>query len=70
MPDLKALPGRCEEASMYSGAVYIPCNAPATVLMKDDRSGAVYRMCDPCADHNKRRRFTLIGPYIEEDTPA
>lgn len=52
--ELKAGPGRCEEASMMSREKYIPCNQPATTLI--DTGGQTLRMCDMCADHSVRNR--------------
>ncbi len=60
--ELKALPRGCEEASSLSAERYIPCNAPATRLIRN-RDG-VYRMCDACANHNVRNRgATDEGPF-------
>ena len=58
--DLKAKDGCCEEASTLSHNFYIPCNAPATVFLKNEREDKVYRMCFPCAEHNKRRGFVEV----------
>lgn len=59
MIELKAKDGCCQEASMFSQEFYIPCNAPATKIMRH-RNGEEYRMCDPCADHNTRRGFQEV----------
>lgn len=67
--ELKALPGRCEEASTLSGEVYIPCNAPATQVVefrRGDRVEGPYRMCTPCAIHNLRNRG---ASYVRELGP-
>lgn len=61
-PVNKAAPGGCEEASPLSRDQYIPCNRPARWKMQHVKEG-VLRMCDFCADHNKRRGFENIGPY-------
>ncbi len=61
--ELKAGPGRCEEASPLSGEKYIPCNAPAERLMYSPQDKRTYRMCGPCADHNLRRGMRDEGPY-------
>lgn len=55
---LKAGPDRCEEASVLSGASYIPCNAPATQIIGWPRRPGEpdIRMCDMCAYHNIRNR--------------
>jgi hypothetical protein len=63
MTELKAGPDRCEEASTLSREVYIPCNAPATTIMRDTRDGVQYRMCDACAFHNTRRGFVEVGKF-------
>ena len=63
LPDLKAQPGCCEEASVLSQSYYIPCNAPA-VRMIAQKDGNILRMCRGCADHNvKNRGSTDAGPY-------
>lgn len=66
--DLKAAPGRCEEASALSGERYIPCNAPAESMVGwPARGEGPYRMCAGCADHNvKNRGATLVGPFVAE----
>ncbi|MCD0415700.1 hypothetical protein LOC51_00600 [Rubrivivax sp. JA1024] len=55
----------CQEASIFSVAVYMPCNAPATsVVGWKGRSDTPIRMCDACANHNIRNRGgELIAPY-------
>ena len=59
--ELKAAAGRCEEASTLSGEKYIPCNAPATVLVKHKgRTEGPYRMCPECASHNVHNRNAEI----------
>jgi len=54
--ELRAGPGRCEEASPLSHETYIPCNAPATCRIWSERDQRAYRMCEPCADHSVRNR--------------
>jgi hypothetical protein len=62
--ELKAGPGRCEEASLLSRERYIPCNAPAMRMVKLRKEGP-YRMCAACADHNVRNRGGQdVGPYF------
>jgi hypothetical protein len=63
MPDIQALEHRCEEASPLSGDFYIPCNAPAVVIMRSDLDNREYRMCEPCAAHNSKRGMTVVKPY-------
>lgn len=46
----------CEEASTLSRETYIPCNAPADVVVYSEKDGREYRMCIPCANHNVRNR--------------
>ena len=46
---------KCQEASPLSGAVYLPCGAPAGAVVKN-RDAEAYYMCDGCADHNVRNR--------------
>lgn len=69
---LKAGAGCCEEAHSSSREFYIPCNRPATQVVKN-RDGE-YRMCEPCAHHNiNNRGATLVGPYsgpLEEETAS
>jgi hypothetical protein len=68
--DLKARPGGCEEASPMSHNFCIPCNRPATRMIKN-RDPRPYRMCDMCADHNVRNRGAEdVGPFKEEDNGA
>lgn len=64
---LEALPGRCQEASPFSGEAYLPCNAPATkVVGWKGRSDAPIRMCGGCADHNvKNRGGEIVHDYVE-----
>lgn len=58
-------PDRCEEASLLSGAAYLPCNAPAVhVVGWKGRSDKPIRMCAACADHNvKNRGGEIRRPY-------
>lgn len=68
--ELEAGPGRCQEASIFSGAKYIPCNAPATVLVDWEprgRTEAACRMCPPCAEHNVHNRGGRIVRELTED---
>ena len=63
--NLQAQPGKCEEASPLSTLYYIPCNRPATRMIKTSDTKP-YRMCDMCADHNVRNRGAKdLGPYEE-----
>lgn len=66
-PILKAKPHCCEEASLMSGATYIPCNKPATqVVGWKGRSDAPIRMCEMCTHHNVNNRGgEIIRPYTE-----
>jgi hypothetical protein len=64
MTELKAAPGCCEEASTLSAQFYIPCNRPATRMIRNTDQQSPYRMCEMCADHNvKNRSATDAGPY-------
>jgi len=64
---LKAKPDCCEECAM-GAPIYIPCNKPATVIVKT-RDATPYRMCEHCADHNVRNRGAkIIGPYQPAST--
>lgn len=69
-PELKAKEGCCEEASLYSHNFYIPCNAPAAKIMFSKGDDREYRMCLPCADHNKNRGMVEIReldlPVVEK----
>lgn len=58
---LKANEGCCEEASMFSTNMYIPCNKPATKVMRSDKDKKDHRMCDMCSDHNLRRGMVEIN---------
>lgn len=61
--ELVAQYGCCEEASMLSQTVYIPCNAPAVVLVNNgDRRP--YRMCEACACHNVKNRRAKVVRYL------
>lgn len=69
MQDFEAKPGGCEEASPMSHQFYIPCNQPATRMVKT-RDPNPYRMCDMCADHNVRNRGAKdIGPFVPPVSP-
>lgn len=63
MIQLKARDHGCEEAAPGSSDFYIPCNKPATKIMHHAGHNETYRMCDMCADHNKRRGFVETGEY-------
>lgn len=64
--ELKAREDGCEEASVFSQNVYIPCNAPAEFVVR--HSEGDYRMCAMCTDHNIRNRgAVLIGPYQRKE---
>lgn len=62
---LKAKEHCCEEAALGMGDAYIPCNKPATKIIRPRHNGEPdLRMCDFCADHSVRNRgMTLVGPY-------
>jgi hypothetical protein len=69
--ELRAKPGGCEEASPMSHHFYIPCNRPATRMIKNRDPQSPYRMCDICADHNVRNRGAEdVGPFKEEANGA
>lgn len=68
--ELRAGPGRCEEASPLSREVYIPCNAPATRRIWSARDRRVYRMCEPCADHAVRNRGMRLATADDEAAAA
>lgn len=63
--DLKAMPGRCEEASPFSTDAYIPCNAPATQMIGFPSGEGPYRMCTSCAAHNLRNRGAVYKGEID-----
>lgn len=64
---LKAHPGRCEEASILSGQYYIPCNGPAVAIVGwTGRGDTPIRMCEMCEWHNIKNR----GGYRVEALPA
>lgn len=65
--DLVAHKGCCEEASVLSHNHYIPCNAPAVVLI-DNGDRRQYRMCQPCAQHNIHNRGArLVRPLTKTE---
>ena len=66
LPELKAEPGCCEEASPASRDFYIPCNRMATCRVYLPRDDRTYRMCEMCADHNLRRGGVNKGPFVQE----
>lgn len=63
---IKAKEHCCEEAALGMGDAYIPCNKPATKIIRTNHAGEPdLRMCDFCADHSVRNRgMTLVGPYV------
>jgi hypothetical protein len=62
---LKASPTGCEEASSMSRQFYIPCNLPATRMIKNRDPQSPYRMCDMCAWHNVENRGAEdVGPFV------
>lgn len=66
---LKAMPGRCEEASVLSDISYIPCNAPAVAIVGwHGRSDAPIRMCEQCEWHNIKNRGAYRVEAYEETT--
>ena len=63
---ITARPHCCEEAAMGMGDAYLPCNKPATKIIRPRKDGSEpdLRMCDACADHSVRNRgMLLLGPY-------
>lgn len=65
---LKAGKGRCEEASPFSYGGYIPCNAPAVVLVQHKgRSEGPYRMCALCASHNVHNRNAEVVRELTDE---
>jgi hypothetical protein len=50
----------CQEASPFSGAIYIPCGAPATKIVWGQRAERPYLMCDGCASHNVNNRGGVL----------
>ncbi len=64
----------CEEASLQSGATYIPCNRHAVNIVGwKGRSDVPIRMCQFCTDHNvSNRGGEIIKPYLSPvmDAPA
>jgi len=69
MTERKANDHCCEEAAPGFTDTYVPCNAPATMLVGwPSRGEKVYRMCAPCADHNVHNRSaTIMGTYEHPD---
>lgn len=62
---IKASEHCCEEASLLSGSLYLPCNVPATKVVRwKGRTDKPVRMCDGCTDHNVRHRGgEVVGDY-------
>lgn len=50
----------CQEASLLSGKMYIPCGAPATYVMHSEKDRRHYYMCERCAITNQRRGMTVV----------
>jgi hypothetical protein len=46
----------CQDASPLSRGTFIPCGAPACVVIWHQRDRRAYLMCVQCADHNVRNR--------------
>jgi hypothetical protein len=65
MPRLHMTGMRCQEASQFSRAFYIPCGKPATKLVLSERGRRLYPMCEPCADHNVRNRGAKLAAVHE-----
>lgn len=57
---------RCEEANSQSRERYIPCNAPAVVIVKHERERPLF-MCLACADHNVKNRGASYVPVVDQD---
>jgi hypothetical protein len=70
MIELKAKPGRCEEAALGL-PFYAPCNQPAEYILRwKGRTDPEIRVCAACADHNVRMRGgEIVGPFVAEVTP-
>lgn len=63
----EAKPNGCQEASELSHSFYIPCNRPATRIIKTS-DATPYRMCNMCAEHNiKNRGAKDLGPFKGRD---
>jgi hypothetical protein len=69
---LEAKPDCCQATALGMGDAYIPCNKPATKVVKPKGRGeGSYRMCDMCADHSLRNRgFKLVGSYKTSNNAA
>lgn len=68
MPDLKADPGRCEEAAL-GFSFYAPCNQRAIAVVGwKGRSDKPIRMCAACLNHNVRNRGGEVLRYVEDWT--
>lgn len=65
---MEAKPHCCEEASILSHTVYIPCNQPAVNIVSwKGRNDKPIRMCAMCTNHNVRNRGGIVdGPYERE----
>lgn len=69
MNQLKAKDGCCEEASVFSREVYIPCNQPATQVLYSSRDKRKYRMCEPCAHDNLKRGMVKLEANMTTKRP-
>lgn len=50
----------CQEASMFSRGVYLPCGAPGAAAVWHAKDRRVYVMCGPCTDHNVHNRGGVL----------
>lgn len=55
---------RCQEASVFSKEVYIPCNAMITSLI-ENKDSHFYFMCQSCTYHNVKNRGAKVIAEIE-----
>lgn len=63
LPPIGAKEHCCEESSPFGDGT-LPCNKPATRMVKHEGE-RTYRMCGECAHHNiKNRRGIDMGPYV------
>lgn len=54
---LEAKDGCCQEAALTSREFYIPCNQPATHIVRwIGRREPAIRMCEMCTFHNVKNR--------------
>ena len=55
----------CQEASIFSGTKYLPCDKPAVAIIYSSKDKRGYYMCAGCSHHNIKNRN---GKWVGGDT--